>query len=533
METSITTNSNSVIVSSKDFNEEFTLVDQNLEAPPVLIDYEKLSGIYRRHVTDMDKVTPYDVGACPNYPGSSNLLFIPKDTCNTIKSLAHSVRKGDHEGTLDASARLLGIPANFVSATGFLAGYGVAFGILPKAAIPLLPVAYWFGVALCVIEGSVDIWSLNRQMKFASNFDFDFLSKLRYMAADFDPVKSPKAVEDMAEYVKNDPPALVALYKDGYKDVKDFFLKLNDELRENPYDSKEILKKHEKPILEIARLAALKNLKILDEKYLQLNQSEVNEVEAQIIQENPHISSGKAKVLIEKELCEKLQTKKTSLARRVRPWMVAEASETVPPLIKGITNNEPEAIKESLRLTDAINIQCANKKIVHWLGIAALVFAAVSIVTMCIACPAFSTYLFVGIATTFAIARICVFEGFLDSRRWTFETRKIFPNCIANRIWGPDNTTKVQEDFRQREVNALTHNYVCIQPDWELNRSIFQTAKEKTTPPSPHPAQKSEGSQKSRHDERRLPPSRSAHKPSFHEVMQPTAAPWMVNHLFV
>ena len=37
------------------------------------------------HVTDPDKIAPYEVAGFPNYPGSSNLLYLPTDLYYTIQ----------------------------------------------------------------------------------------------------------------------------------------------------------------------------------------------------------------------------------------------------------------------------------------------------------------------------------------------------------------------------------------------------------------------------------------------------------------
>ena len=50
---------------------------------------------------------------------------------------------------------------------------------------------------------------------------------------------------------------------------------INKELEENPYDADLILKKYASPLEEIARLAVMKDLKHLEEEFLQLNPEEV------------------------------------------------------------------------------------------------------------------------------------------------------------------------------------------------------------------------------------------------------------------
>ena len=35
----------------------------------------KIADVFRHHVTDPDKIAPYEVAGFPNYPGSSYLLY--------------------------------------------------------------------------------------------------------------------------------------------------------------------------------------------------------------------------------------------------------------------------------------------------------------------------------------------------------------------------------------------------------------------------------------------------------------------------
>ncbi len=465
--------------------------------------YLKVADAFRHHVTDPEKITPYEVAGFPNYPGSSNLLYLPVDAYHTLRSLAHSIGHGDTEEICDASTRLLGMPANFVSAIGFLMGYGIEFGVIPKTIAPFLPFAYGAGVALCIVEGIVDAWSSNRQYRFEDQFDFDFLSNLRYMVSDFDSSKSSEAIEDMAELVNKDPKSLQQLYKEQFGDVKKLFNQMNEELEENPYDANLILKKHASPLEEISRLAVMKDLKHLERQYLQLNPQEVIKIHSDILQQNQEKNPEKIQEITMEKLREKLAIKKKNLARRVRPWMVSEASETVSPILSGVVQNNSEAIKEGLRLADDIHSQSKKKKIVHALGIITLVFAAASLVTMCVTSPAFLPFLLVGIATIFALVRVSVYSGSLELRGWTFEPKKCIPEFIRKRIWGEAKPEIKQEKFRQKVVNPLDCEYKNALPNWSLNPEKMAASL-----PSSSPSQGFVKSQKSRHVGHSVSPSR-------------------------
>jgi len=519
-------------VSISGLNHSFVLVPHRIptrdDGSSTHENHFKIANVFRHHVTDPDKIAPYEVAGFPNYPGSSNLLYLPIDIYYTLKSLGHSIDHGDTEEICDASARLLGVPANFVSAAGFLVGYGIGLGIIPASVVLLLPIAYGAGIALCIIEGAVDAWSLNRQHKFENQFDFDFLSNLRYMVSDFESSKSSEAIEEMAELVNKNPESLKQLYGEQFENVKNLFNQMNEELEENPYDADLILKKYASPLEEIARLAVMKDLKHLEEEFLQLNPEEVVKIHSKVLQKNQEKSLEELQEITIKKLREELAIKKKRLARRVRPWMVSEASETVSPILSGVIKNDSEAIKEGLRLADDIHSQSKKKKIAHILGIIALVFAAASLVTMCVTCPAFLPFLLVGIATTFALARVFVYSGSLDSRGWTFEPKKCVPEFIRKRIWEEPKPEIKQQKFRQKVVNPLDYEYESVLPSWSLSPEKMEAIL-----PSLSPSQGSVESQKSHHVGRLVSPSRLDPLLWFPPVKRQHSEPHSPLHLYV
>ncbi len=487
-----------------------------------------IARVFRHHVTDLDKIAPYEVAGFPNSPGTSNLLHLPVDIYYTLRSLIHSIKHGDTEELCDASTRLVGMPANLVSAAGGVINYGAALGVIPRTITSLVHWTYIAGIVLCIVEGIVDLFSLKRQYRFEKQFDFDFLSNLRNIVSDFDPLKSSKSIENMAELVNKDPESLKQLYGEQFEPIKNIFNQMNEDLQENPYNADLILKKYASPLLEIARLAVMKDLKHLEEKFLQLNPEEMIEIQSEILRKNQGKSSEELQKITVEELQEKLAIKKKKLARRVRPWMVAEASETVSPILIGIIRNDSEAIKEGLRLADDIHSQSKKKKLAHTLGIIALVFAAVSLATMCISCPAFLPFLLLGIATTFSLIRVFVYSGSLESRGWTFEPKKILPAFVQKWIWGKPKPEVKQEKFRQKFVNPLDYQYECVLPSWALNPEKMEAIL-----PSLSPSQESVESQKSLHVGHSISPSRLNPLLLFPQVKKQHSEPCSPQHLYV
>jgi len=492
-------------------------------------DHPRISDVFRHHVTDPQHIAPYEVRGLPNYPGSSNLLYLPVDVYYSIKSLFHSLSHGDGEEIFDTSARLLGAPANLVSAGGFVAGYGVGFGFISISVLPFLPITYAVGAVLCVIEGVVDAISLKRQKDFEDTFDFEILSHLRDMVSDFDPLKSTEAIEKVTQLMNKDPESLIDLFgEDQFLQLKTLFNQIHQELLDDPYGADEILEKYHGPLEEIARVALLKNLNLLQQEFLQLNPDEVNKIYTKVLENNKEKSGEEIQKITFEKLRENLAIKKKKLARRIRPWMVGEASETISPLLRGLVSDDPEAIKEGLRLADDMHIQSKKKKIAHILGIIALVFAAASMITMMIACPVFLPFLLVGIATTFAIARAGVFSGSLDSRGWTFEPKKLPPEFIRNTIFKPEEPEELQQKFRHKIVNPLDYEYEIVEPDYTL-----RPEKMGPIPPSLFPSRVSEGSPELSRDARRVSQVRSSLQSSSPLERRSPYGGRSVHHLYI
>ena len=272
----------------------------------------------------------------------------------------------------------------------------------------------------------------------------------------------------------------------------------------------------------------MKDLKHLEEEFLQLNPEEVVKIHSKVLQKNQGKGLKELQEITIKKLREKLAIKKKNFARRVRPWMVSEASETVSPILSGVVKNNSEAIKEGLRLADDIHSQSKKKKLAHILGIIALVFAAASLVTMCVTCPAFLPFLLVGIATTFALARAFVYSGSLESRGWTFEPKKCVPEFIRKRIWRETKPEIKQQKFRQKVVNPLDYEYESVLPSWSINPEKMEAIL-----PSVSPSQGSVESQKSHHVGRSVSPSRLDPLLWFPPAKRQHSGPHSALHLYV
>ncbi len=401
-----------------------------------------------------EHVNPYEVGPATNYPGASNIFFIPSDTYHTVRALVESIKHSDHEEIFDAATRLIGIPANMMNALGTVVDYAAAFKLLPHISC-ITTIALIAGMILCIIEGIVDTISLARQYSFEKEFDFEFLSHLRNMVADIDPKKTTDAVSRVAKLINEHPESLkLLLGTEQVKIVQSLMNEIQQEIKENPHLVPSIINHYRPALEEVARYSLIDNLEKMRRTYLQITADERNNIESRVKNRFPNKSEAEREALITEALEIALRVKKKKLARRIRPWMVGEAKETINPLLKGIVNGERAAIKEGLRFTDDVHVQFKKKQIVHILGIVALVFAAASLALLMVALPTTIPYLLAGVAMTFALVRAGVFSGMLETRGWSFKPKKILPASVQRILFKKVvSPPEVKHNFRESLVN--------------------------------------------------------------------------------
>lgn len=381
-----------------------------------------------------EDLTVYEGGAVSNYAGGSNLLYIPADVYYTMKALIDGIKRGENEEITDATMRMIGIPMNVTSASGTVIGYLAGFGLITKVPWYIGGITLITGLLLCVFEGVVDGVSYRRQARFEKKFDFEFLSHLRHMI-DFQKNQlSRTAIDCMPELLEQHPEMVERLFgAEQGKIVKELMTEIRDEVQKQPHLTPSILNHYRPALEEISRQALIPNLQKLRDDYLQVHSSEMKEIHDRLS------GQGLEKDELISAMYEEFKnlsiTKKKKLARRIRPWMVDEANQTIDPLLKGVVEKDPGAIREGLKLADDVYAQSAKKQLVHILGMAALLIAGLSLLAMAIAMPATIPYILAAVAMTVALARAGVFSGTLDSRGWSFEPQKMLPEFIRKRIF--------------------------------------------------------------------------------------------------
>ncbi len=432
-----------------------------------------VSNVFRKHITDTEKISPYESPAFSNYPGGSNLIYLPSDIYNSAKTFYRSIKEKDREGAEDSFTRLVGAPANFISAGGSVINYGIALNIIPAAHfVALVPLSYAFGVILCTVEGIVDSISLAREQKFVNAYNFDILAKLDKLVRDFNPQESTKALKELTTLLNENPEDFEHIFgKEQMEQIRDLFNKIQKEVELKPLHYRQVLKKYAPALAEISRHLLIAKLGRLQREYLELSPKEVMEIceKTEKKFKNSKVPMSEQLEYLEEKLNKALTVKKRNLARRVRPWMVDEASLKTVSLLKGLVDNDPKAIDEALSLSNDINTQTWKKTLVHVLGILALIVAAASLITLIAGCAMVIPYVLIGVATAIALVRMIAYTTTLDTLGWNIDWKALLPNCLKSKKEEEERLKKLKEEMRLKDIYPLDQTYHKVKHEVRLN----------------------------------------------------------------
>lgn len=421
------------------------------------------SRIYQEKIRDPKRITPHENGAFPKFPSVTNIFSVPSDTYSAGKSLISSIKNRDGEGVQDSVTSLIEIPVVIGSSVGSAFDYGIGLHLIPKTLSFLLTPAYIFSLLLCVIEGVVDSFGLARQVTFSQEFDFDLLKNLKTLTDNNSVAEGQKAFKSLIEYAKQNREMIEELCgKEDTKTLLSFIDTLENEVEKNPHFSKFIFANHQSQIRDLARVILAKNILHLQEEYLQLNPDEVEKIAKKVERQHGELPIEKQREKLVKQLDKELNKKRKTLARRVRPWMVHEASDTAHSILMGLTScvkaNQELAIDDGLKLMDDMRTQNNKKTLVHIIGIIAMVVAIVSVIALLAGAPYAVPLVLITLATIIGAGRFAVFSGTLDVRGWNFSFQNLLPTFIRRKIWD-ERLLCDPEMLSKRVVTPLTEIY--------------------------------------------------------------------------
>lgn len=421
------------------------------------------SRIYQEKIRDPKRITPYEKDAFPKLPSVTNIFSVPSDTYSATKSLIGSIKNRDGEGVQDSMISLIEVPIVIGSSVGSAFDYGIGLHIIPQTLSFLLKPAYVLSLLLCIIEGVVDSFGLSRQLSFSDEFDFDLLKNLKTLTDNTSVAEGQKAFKALAQFTQENRRMIEQLCgKEDTKKLLGFTEDLQREIEKNPHFSKFIFAEKQEQIRDLAKVVLAKNILHLQEEYLQLNPNEVDKIAKKVEKRYSDLPIEEQREKLINQLDKELNNKRKSLARRIRPWMVHEASDTAHSILMGLTScdkkNQELAIDEGLKLMNDMRVQNEKKTLVHIIGIIAMVIAVASLIALLAGAPYAVPFVLITLATIIGAGRFAIFSGMLDVRGWDFSFKNLLPTFIRRKIWD-DRLLCDPEMLSKRKITPLTEIY--------------------------------------------------------------------------
>ena len=419
--------------------------------------------IFKPSLFEEEKITPYHAGGAVNYPGVTNAPFILYDLYYTAAALFNSIRQFDYEELLDSFIRLIGIPASASYVAGGVIYYAKLFGQLVH--LPMHAALYPMGIGgpiLCAAELIVETTSLLRQKRFEKKLDFDSLSPFRLLLfhcpSESDTLmalieKANTSIQQKGSTLK-DP-----IHPDQQHAFQEWVNTAYAIKQAKPETLQEFVK-HSSPFLRpIAKKMLIDHLETIDRTYLSITAEEIHTIAQTLLVNNPTLKGDDIGDLLTKEIKNVEIKKQKRFARRVMPWAVIEANDTIRPLIDVMQSNETKGLQEGFQFSEDLRIQSRKKTSAHFLAMVTLLFAIGSIACLLISCPIAVPYVVAGVALTFGLLRLGIFSGTLESRRWTFEPKKIIPLCIRKKLFSdPGINPTIEHPYRKSLLLAKPLN---------------------------------------------------------------------------
>lgn len=181
-------------------------------------------------------------------------------------------------------------------------------------------------------------------------------------------------------------------------------------------------------------------LKRLQNKYFSLSANETNKITNYAQKKYKNLSYNDLNVKIHEIQAKALFVKKCNLARRVRPWMAAEAHDKIPRLLKGFNSTDPtertQCLTGAKALISEMEIQARKKMLVHIVGLFALaicVIGSIIALVMLPGAPILVTGVLFVAGVAFSMARYLTAAGYLDTRGWDFSWINCMPQWVKSR----------------------------------------------------------------------------------------------------
>ena len=443
---------NSILSFSEKLPEAFDYASKKLysaaKSPSATINVPKFSATM---------IKPYDGPGYPNTPSIINLFYIPGDLLKTVYAIVKANFLHDKEAKFDAWLRLYGILHNPISSVCltldavyqvdvFLHPLHVPYHNFSKiAAIP--------GIILCGIEGVFESVGAYRNWTFLNAMNGKILEEIPDLrsigtTAQKEKVflswaaKFEKQTVCLEEKIGKEP---VAQILQALKNFRNGFAKMPEK------EKADCFARLQQSLDQFKLRLVQEDLAYLKTKYFSLSPEKGKLIENQISKKHQKLSQEEARAKKEKLVSKTLQTQQTSLARRIRPFLVKEVEEKIDAIEKGLRSYNPKerqsALEKGQELLKNVKVQTEKKIYVHITGIVAVALTIIGLVLLFTSCPYIIPFLLIFIGGALAMARYFMAYGLLDHKGWEMDYKNCLPNWIRKRFFDPPADTKAHSSY--------------------------------------------------------------------------------------
>ncbi len=370
-------------------------------------------------------------------PGVTNIIFAPIDIKTSITSFSKIRKTKDREGKLDHLINIVHKFIFLVNAMGTLIRslylIAVFFKLhLIKTYLFIINIKIlWFntlGMVGAVISGLIEMVSIGRHIRFSKRSIFAYKSLL--------PLNHTQTKEEQKKCLSNFIQE-VEKRKSYYTSTKrteqiNLLLSFGKKNLEN-LDQKE--KFSEREILKLKSLILTITLLDFHNEFLGLTEKDVSKTGFEML---------RTKRVTEKELLlEKMQIKRTKLARRIEPWCVGLLNkeidqETIQRLHEGSKTTLTSKHKKNLTKAEAvikqILIQNDKHRLAFKIGLLAIISLLLSFFLPMFAI--FNNFTIIGIFLTLSMiasfGRYIVAAGYFNSVGWHFNKYNLIPEEVKS-----------------------------------------------------------------------------------------------------
>ncbi len=426
-------------------------------------------------------------------PGLTTILYLPTHLFATVKDFWISFQNGDREGKIDNALRISQIPFSvgftmmqgadyLLRAAKYMHVVANTFLLIPTSlALAYLPLV---GSSLCLLEGLLEVMGIYRMIALRLSIQTSDIESLKESVIDLKTeIQNVEAVAELHDSGKSkilNPiavgQALPARRVDGglpervgeeartqwgskgrFYASKSFaigsviqampqgpqreelvktFVKIQDGLAVSAQEI-EHLKAHSEAHADLREATALvQKLQHIADQFFVITPADRKYIEARVKAKKGQLPAEKQAEHIARAEKKLLARKRNQFARRVHENYTHSVEQKLPVLIQALTHANRKtrlaAKKHVYTLLKNIQIQIDKKITLHAIGILAALLTIIGFISVVAGAP-ISVLLTLAItATSLAVFRYYLHEGWMETEGWRFDIQKCLPAWPAS-----------------------------------------------------------------------------------------------------